>query len=135
MRTARLVFSQTVSACQEEALHDPAADEVLAQDLLDVFLVDAGVPGSLGIHDDHRPFGTTVQATGGIDPDTSWTRNTELLAALLQVIAQTLSVTLGATLAAVAALVGTEEDVVSVIGHDGSTHLWGLAAKITIVGE
>ena len=38
---------------EEQTLDDAAVDEMLADDLVDVLLVHVGVPGLLGIDDDH----------------------------------------------------------------------------------
>jgi len=90
---------------------------VLIDDLVQILLIKVGIPDGLRVHDQHRTFFTTVQATGRIDADTARTGNTEFLAALLDIIAHGPGIKTLAACTAIRALVSTKKDVVSIIGH------------------
>ena len=42
---------------------------MLINDLIDVVFIDIGIPGFIGINNDHRTFVTAIKATGIIDTD------------------------------------------------------------------
>ena len=90
---------------------------MLLQDLLQVLAVDVGIPGVLRIDHDHGSFSTTIETTGGVDAHPATPRQTQLLGATLEEIAHRRGPALVAALAAVLALVGAEEDMVTVVRH------------------
>ena len=69
-RTVRGVIASALSADvgrQQQALDDLAALQVRVDDLVDVALVDVGVPDALGIDDRDRAAGAAVEAAGLVD--------------------------------------------------------------------
>jgi hypothetical protein len=106
-----------LSTREAESLYDSAANEVIVQDLLQILLVDIGVPGSFGIDDRYRPFGAAIQTPGGIDAHPAGTCDSQLLRTSLQVVAQALGIVLSAALTAVVSTVGTKEYMVTIVGH------------------
>jgi len=91
---------------------------MLMDNLIDVFLINIGVPDVVGVNHGHGPLFTTVQTTCRIHSDTTlFSSNIEFLGALLGVISHGLSIMLLTTLAAIFSLVSTEKQVVLVIGH------------------
>src|SRR6185369_1006796 len=61
---------------QQEPLDDATVLEVRVDDLVDVGLVDVGVPGALGVDDRHRPAGAAIQASGLVDANLARTHQT-----------------------------------------------------------
>src|SRR5581483_2548035 len=102
---------------------------MLLDDLLDVFLVDVGVPDAFGIDDDARALFAAIEAAGLVDAHVAGPRELELLHALLRVVAHAggaLVVAAGAI--AGRALVAAEKDVIAVVAAHAS---WTFRLRIT----
>ena len=84
-------------------------------DLVDVVLVDEGVPGLVGVDHGHRAAGAAVQAAGLVDPHAAHAGQPGGLDLLLAMVEAGLRGVVGATGLAVAALVEAEEDVSLVV--------------------
>lgn len=88
-------------------------------DLVDVFLVNIGIPDCIGIDHCHRAKLAAIQATGGIDPHPARTIQAQRLDPLLGVGTQGRC---GALLTALAVFlrvpqIGAEKDVALVEAH------------------
>src|ERR1043166_1865895 len=91
---------------------------MLLDDLLDVFLVDVGVPGPFRIDDDARSFLAAIEAARLVDANVARSGELQLLDPLLRVAAharRALVVAAGAI--ARRALVAAEEHVIAVVAH------------------
>jgi hypothetical protein len=100
-----------------QALDNPAMQQVLLDDFVDIFPVYIGVPDTFRIDDDYRPFVTAVKTSCRVDPDSSLVRKPERLAALLGIVAHGLRIKALATGTTIRALVDTEKKVISIIVH------------------
>src|SRR3990170_5000308 len=101
-----------------QAFDDAPVLQVLLDDLVDVGLVDVGVPDRVRVHHDARSFLAAVEAAGLVDPHLAFAGEAELLDAAFRVGAQlrgALGVT-GRPIAAVA-LVAAEKHVLGVKRH------------------
>jgi hypothetical protein len=90
---------------------------MLFDDLVHIFLIDIGIPDPFGIDDYYWSFLAAVKAPGGIDTDPPRTGYTQILAALFGVVAhgkRIIALTAGA---AVFTQIGTEKDVIAIVGH------------------
>src|SRR3954470_20114267 len=94
-----------------EPLDDTAVLQVFFDDLVDVRLVDIGVPDRVGIDDDAGTFLAAVEAARLIDADLAFAREAELLDALLRVVADLGGALVVAADAAAVALVAAEKHV------------------------
>lgn len=92
-------------------------DQVLLDDFVDIFLVDVAVPDRFRINDHDRSLGTAVQAAGGVDTHAALSCDAQLFAAVLGIIPQLLRPILLAALTTALALIGTEKNMMFVIGH------------------
>jgi hypothetical protein len=63
---------------QSQTLDHFAVLQMRFDDFINVVIVDIGVPNRLGIHHQHRPAGTPVQATGLVDTHAIDAVDTEL---------------------------------------------------------
>src|SRR6188508_527533 len=115
----RRVWEFMPSAAQigrgQQALHDLAVLQVRIDDLVDVVLVDVGVPDGLGIDHRHRPAGAAVEAPGLVHPDAARPGKLLLLDPRLAVVECLLGIVILAACLAVVALVEAEEDVALVV--------------------
>ena len=84
--------------------------------LVDVFLINIRVPGTLRVNHHHWPFLAAVQATGVIDPHLALTRQTKPFYAGLGIIAHGLGIVVGTTWPAILAQVGAKKYVVFIVG-------------------
>src|SRR5688572_1683285 len=100
-----------------QALHDAAVLEMLADDLVDVVLIDVGVPDSVGVDHGNRPLLAAIEAARLVDANLAGAGKLEALDAVLGVVAHLLRAAVVAALLAVGALVAAEEDVALVIAH------------------
>ena len=107
------------SAGQAQALDGPPCEQVLAQDLVEVAAIHERIPDRLGVDDHHRALGAAVETAGAVDPNPSLACDAKLLGAAFKVVSPALGVALGAALGPILAGVGTEEDVMLVVGHGG----------------
>lgn len=107
------------SSRQPQPFNDLTRHEVSLQDFLQVLAIDIAIPDRLRIDDDHRTLAATRQTTRAIDPDASFTGDTQFLGPPFEIMTQILGAILGATLAAVLATIGTHKDVITVVGHGG----------------
>jgi hypothetical protein len=96
----------------KQPLDDFTPDQVPIDNLIEVFLVDIGVPNRFGIHDDNGAELAAIEAAGRVDSDTPGAAEPKLLAPLLDVGARVLGVALATGLATVFAYVGAEKHVV-----------------------
>ena len=92
--------------------------DVLPDDLVDVFLVDVGIPDFLGINDHHRTFVTAVQTSRHIDTHFARTIEREFLDFGFGVIAYFGGAMVVAAAFAVLALIAAEENVMAIVTHD-----------------
>ena len=91
--------------------------QVRVDDLVDVVLVDVGVPDRFGVDHGHRAAGAAVQAAGLVDAHAARPGQALALDARLAVVEARLRSMLRAGVLAVVALVQAEEDVPLVITH------------------
>ena len=91
--------------------------QVLLDNLVNIFLIYIGIPDPLRVHDHDRPFRAAVKTTRGVDADPPWSGDTQLLTALFCMVAHTQCIEALATGTAVFTEVGTEKNVVTIIGH------------------
>jgi len=101
--------------------------QVLFDDLIQIIIINIGVPRLFGVNHHHRTLLATVQTTGVIDAYLALATQAELFAALFYVIAGFLCAALITGLALATSQVGTEKHMVLVIGHtlsplNGITH-------------
>src|SRR2546427_8248726 len=99
-----------------------AAEDVRLRDLLQVLLLDAGVPDVLRVHDDHRPVAALREAAGLVDPDVSLAAGLDDLAT--QVFHEVLDIGLRRTVVAA----GAHEHVDVVLAHQSSAPAVAFAA-------
>src|ERR1035437_9528500 len=92
---------------------------VFLDDLVDVMLVDIGVPDFFRVHHDAGAFLAAVEATRLVDARVAFPGEPEFLHALLGVVAQRTRALVVAADPAALALVAAEENVVGVITHAG----------------
>src|SRR5688572_15618639 len=104
-----------VRGCQQAFDHLPIL-EVRFDDLVDVVLVDIGVPDRFGVDHDHGPRGAAVEAAGLVDADLARTGQALRLHLCLAPVKRLLGMVLGTTGLTVLALVQAKEDVALVIG-------------------
>src|SRR5687768_10098201 len=102
---------------QQQALDHAPLLQVRVDDLVDIVLVDIGVPDGLGVHHGDRAAGATVEAAGLVDAHAARPGQPQRLDARLAMIERLLRLVLRAAGFAVAALVEAEEDVVLVVAH------------------
>lgn len=107
-----------------QAFNNPAIDQMLFDDLVNIFPIDIGIPDSLGVHDDHRSLLTTVETSRRIDPHSALAGESKRLGSLLGIIAHGLRIKALATCAAISTFIGTEKYVISIIGHPRKDTAW-----------
>ena len=100
-----------------QALDNPAIDQMFFDDLVNIIPVHIGIPDILGVYDDDRPFFTTIETTRCVDPHPAPAGKPKLLAALLGIVAHCLRIKMLATCAAISPFIGTEEYVITIVGH------------------
>src|SRR5690606_18127172 len=105
-----------------QALHRFPTHEMRVDDVIDIALVDIGVPDAFRVDDHDRPFLAAVQAAGLVDAHLACSRESQLLDALLRIFLHGLCIAVGATgaIGPGRALVQTEKYVVTVVAHCGS---------------
>jgi hypothetical protein len=101
--------------CQQQALHDSAANKMRIDNFVDVALVDEVVPNGFRIDHGHRPASTAVEAPGSIDTHTAGAVDAGRLDARLAAVKPCLRVMLSAASFAVLTLVEAEENVPLVV--------------------
>src|SRR3954467_14103774 len=90
---------------------------MLFDDLVHVRLVDIGIPGPLGVDDQHGTFFAAIHASGLVDAHLVFARETQLLDAAFCVVAHPLRAVIVAARLAIVALVAAEKDVIAVVAH------------------
>ena len=60
----------------QQSLNDLAIFEVRLDNIVNILLVDKGVPDCLGVDHCHRPCGAPVQTASLVDPDLAGARQT-----------------------------------------------------------
>jgi hypothetical protein len=97
---------------EREALHGPAVEEMLVDDLVDVFGVNEAVPDGVGIDDDNGAVLALVEAAELVSADFAF--ETSLLDRVLEGILQLFATLAGAAWAGCVfvALIGADEEVV-----------------------
>src|SRR5262245_52210422 len=100
-----------------QTLDDASVLQMLGDDLVNVLLVDVGVPDGVGIDDHHRPLLAAVETSRLVDAHLARAGKLEALHAVLGVVAHLLRAAVGAALLAVGALVAAEEDMTLVVAH------------------
>jgi hypothetical protein len=91
---------------------------MLFDDLVQIALVDIGVPRAFGIDHDHRAVVTTVHAAGRVDADAIIdVGDAELFDFVFDVIAHLLRAVVIAAALIVGALVGAEKDMFVEVAH------------------
>ena len=113
-------FTETPSAPDvgrgQQALDHPAVAQVRLDDLVDVALVDEGVPDRFRIDHGDRAAGAAIQAAGLVDADLARPSQAQLLDPGLAVVERLLAPCAAQQSRAIVALVETEEDMPLVIG-------------------
>ena len=115
--SAPCFFSWRLRFLYPQSLDHPTAQQMLIDDFIHIFPIDIGIPDPLGVNDDHRPLFTAIEATGGIDADTTGTGNAECLAALFGVIPHGKGIKPLTASAAVFTQIGAEKHMVTIVGH------------------
>jgi hypothetical protein len=100
-----------------QSLDRPSVEQVLFNDFVNIFLIYVGIPDSFRINDQHRPFVTAIQATRRVYAYATHTTDPQLLASLFGVLAQPPGIKPLTARAAILAEVGTEEQMVLIVGH------------------
>ncbi len=95
----------------QQPLHHLPILEVRIDDFIDVAFIHVGIPDRLRIHHGNRAGGTTIQATGLVDPDLARTGKTGRLDTLLAAVEAGLSSMLGTTGLTILALVQAKENM------------------------
>jgi hypothetical protein len=106
---------------------------MLRDDVIDVFLVDIGVPGPFRVDHQYRPQLTPSQATSYIDPHASGPMQPQFLEALFSVITHLAGIEIRATGFTRFTLVGTEKKVIVIKRHDLSTKGPGLLTRRLLI--
>jgi hypothetical protein len=101
-----------------QAFDNPAMQQVLLDDFVDIFPIHVGVPDAFRVDDDYRPFLAAVKTSCRVDPDTPLVRKSQCLAALLGIVTHGLRIKALSTCAAIRALVDTEKNVITIIVHN-----------------
>ena len=101
-----------------QALDNPAMQQVILDDFVDIFPVHIGVPDAFRVDDDYRAFITAVKTSCRVDPDTPLARKPQRLAALLRIVTHGLRIIALAACTAIRALVDTEKNVILIIVHN-----------------
>src|SRR5487761_1895081 len=91
--------------------------QMLLDDLVDVVLVDIGVPGFFRVHDDAGALLAALQTTRLVDAHSAFAGESELFHTLLGGVAQLARALVVAAAAFAVALVAAEKNVVGVIAH------------------
>src|SRR5687767_8411728 len=102
-----------------QALDHPSVHYVLFDDLVDVRLVDVGVPDRVGIDDHAGAFLAAVEAARLVHAHLARARQAERLDAALGILAHARRALVVAAGAAAVALVAAEENVSLVVRHEG----------------
>src|SRR5690606_35066783 len=94
-----------------------AAHEMGVDDLIDVALVEIGVPDAFRVHDKYRAFLATVQAPSLVDANLAGTCQAQFLDALFGMLLHRLRIAAGAagTVCPGFALVQTEKHMMTVV--------------------
>ena len=100
-----------------QAFDNPAMQQVLLDDFVDILPIHIGVPDTFRVNDDYRPLVTAVKTSCRVDPDAALARKPERLAALLGIVAHGLRIKALATRTAIRAFVDTEKNVISIVVH------------------
>jgi hypothetical protein len=98
-----------------QAIYDAPLLQMFRNDLIEVLLVQVGVPNTFRIDHDHRPLATPVQATGAIDTHPALARQAQGLDPIFDIGAQLRGAALLTALAAIVPFIGTEKYMVAVI--------------------
>src|SRR5512142_20637 len=92
--------------------------EVLLDDLVEISLVDVGVPDRLRIDHHYRPLVAAAEATGRVDADEILVgRDAQHLDLVLDVIARLFGMMVGLAILAFPTLVDAEEHMLMVMTH------------------
>ena len=91
--------------------------QMLFDDLVHIFLIDIGIPDPIGINDYYRTLFAAIETPGGIDANRPWTGYAQSLAAQFGVITQLTRIEALTAGAAVFTKIGTEKDVIAIVGH------------------
>ena len=105
------------ASLDSQPLHDLPVLQVLLDNLVDILPINIAVPDRLRVHRHHRPFGTAIQASRGVDPHPTFAGQPQLLASLFGIITKTQRVESLTALTTVFTQVGTEKDMIFVIRH------------------
>lgn len=101
-----------------QALDNPAMQQVLLDDFVDIFPIHVGVPDTFRVDDDYRSFLTAVKTSCRVDTDAPLARKPQRLAALLGIVTHGLRIKALAACTAIRALVDTEKNVITIIVHN-----------------
>ena len=89
---------------------------MLINDLVDIFLVNIGIPGALRINHHDRALFAAVQASGFVDSYLALAVQVELFQALLRVFLRFFCAAIGATGAPIIARINAEKNVMLIEG-------------------
>jgi hypothetical protein len=98
-----------------QAIYDAPLLQMFRNDLIEVLLVQVGVPNTFRIDHDHRSLATPVQATGAIDTHPALARQAQGLDPIFDIGAQLRGAALLTALAAIVPFIGAEKYMVAVI--------------------
>ncbi len=91
--------------------------QVLINDLVDVRLINKGIPNLLRVDHHNRPLATAIETTCAVDTHLARLVNTQFLTSLLGIATHRLGIEVLTAAAAILALVGAEKDVILIKTH------------------
>jgi hypothetical protein len=100
---------------QQQSLHGAVLDQVALNDLLDVFMIDIGVPLTPGINDHDWPSRAAVQTSGLVDSNPTGARQAQRFDLFLAKLKRSHGVVLRTGALAFFALIQAKENMVFVI--------------------
>lgn len=100
---------------QQQALDNLALHQVGGDDLINIRVVEIGVPDSFWVNHHNRPTRATIQASSSINPDTPWPSQPGGLDLALAMVKRSHGIVLRTTRLAVAAFIHTKKDVSLVV--------------------
>src|SRR3989344_3813585 len=98
-----------------ESRHNSSMDQMFVNNLVNVVMVNVGVPRTLRINHDYRPFLAAIEATGAVHADTALSMQPQRFDPLLGVIAHALGIVVRAAGGTVVPTVHTKKHMVTVV--------------------
>jgi hypothetical protein len=112
-----------VSSVDPKAFDDLALSQVRVNDLVDIVLIDEGVPNRFRVNHAYRARVTSIEASGLINPDLAGARETECFNPGFGVLPHGLAAAIGTARATIVALIEAKKHVALKMAH------WALAGR------